>query len=138
MCRDGRSVLNKSDSRSSQTGRRVRSLRRFLTGLLLKRGQAGNAKEPHAMSLWLPHCRIEASLDWLLTTSYDFDTASTGIQETESLRTKATNRRKDLCERLDQRRLCPLQAVGGENAYAPKHFTHSANQRMAGVNRKRG
>ena len=85
------------------------------------------------------HCRIEASLEWLLTTSYGFDTASTGIQETESLRTKATDRRKGgLYERLDQRRLGPLQAVGVENAYAPKHFTHPANQRMASVNRKRG
>jgi hypothetical protein len=76
------------------------------------------------------HCRIEASLDWLLTTSYGFDTASTGIQETESLRTKAADRRKGgLCERLDQRRLRPLQAVGGENAYAQ---STSLIQRISG------
>ena len=38
--------------------------------------------------------RIEALFGWLLTTSYDFDTASTGIQGSESLRTKATNGKK--------------------------------------------
>jgi hypothetical protein len=36
----------------------------------------------------------ELSLDCFLTPSHDFDTASTGIQETESLRMKATNRRR--------------------------------------------
>jgi hypothetical protein len=72
----------------------VGSLRRFLTGLYVKRGAEQATPRTFCNHIAAAIARIEALLGWLLTTSFDFETASTGIQETESLRTKAANRKK--------------------------------------------
>ena len=74
--------------------------------------------------------RIKVLLGWLLTTSYDFDTASTGIQETESLRTKAANRRKATYASALTKAVYILYGLLETNPPSPqKYFLHSVDGR---------
>src|SRR5271155_1728732 len=80
--------------------------------------------------------RIEALLGWLLTTSYDFDTASTGIQETESLRTRAANRKKATYASALTKGVYVLYGLL-ETKTPQKHFLYSADDKVlaAGVDK---
>jgi len=77
--------------------------------------------------------RIKVLLGWLFTTSYDFDTASTGIQETESLRTKAA--KATYASALTK----GVYVLYGllETKTPQQHFLHSADDKVsaAGVDK---
>jgi len=74
--------------------------------------------------------RIEALLGWLLTTSYDFDTASTGIQEPKASERKPQIEKEATYASALTKAVYVLYGLLETNPPSPqKYFLHSVDGR---------